>query len=109
MPGLLTLFTSNQTKHEIARAQRELHLRKKLVIARRRILVTHAKQALASKKALATAGAAGFMIGQLSKTPKPKEGDNHHKADLSDILKKGLRIYTLSQTAASLAGFLGLE
>ena len=110
MPGLLTLFTSDSTKREIAEAQRELHLRKKLVHARHRILRTHTKQALASKKALAAAAVSGFMIGQVSQgkhSKKSADGDN--KLDFSDLLRSGFRIYSLTQTATTLADFLSLD
>ncbi|MCC5880904.1 MAG: hypothetical protein JJU03_13560 [Idiomarina sp.] len=111
MPGLLTLFTSNRTKREIAEAQRELHLRKKLVHARHRILKTHVKQALASKKALAAAGVTGFMIGQVSQSSKycKKCGDETEKSDFSDLIRTGLRIYSLTQTATTLTGFMSAD
>ena len=107
MPGLLTLFTSDSTKREIAEAQRELHLRKKLVHARHRILSTHAKKAMASKKALTAAVATGFIVGQLSGGgPCENEDEQKTGVQLSDLLRNGLRIYSLVQTATSLTGFL---
>lgn len=107
MPGLLTLFTSDSTKREIAEAQRELHLRKKLVHARHRILSTHVKQAMASKKALTAAVAAGFIVGQLSNGGKSEDGDDQKAGiQVTDLLRNGLRIYSLVQTATSLTGFL---
>lgn len=110
MPGLLTLFTSDRTKREIAEAQRELHLRKKLVHARHRILRTHTKQSLASKKALAAAGVTGFMVGQVSRTKHCKKcGDDSSKVDFGGMLRTGFRIYSLTQTASSLAEFMSLE
>lgn len=110
MPGLLTLFTSDRTKRDIAEAQRELHLRKKLVHARHRMLKTHVKQALASKKALAAAGVTGFMIGQVSQNKHCKKcGEETEKKDLSDLLRTGLRIYSLTQTATTLSGFFSEE
>lgn len=111
MPGLLTLFTSDRTKREIAEAQRELHIRKKLVHARHRILSTHTKQALASKKALAAAGVTGFMIGQVSQGSKhcKKCGGETEKTDFSGILQTGLKIYSLTQTATTLTDFLSMD
>jgi len=107
MPGLLTLFTSDSTKREIAEAQRELHLRKKLVHARHRILSTHIKQAMASKKALTTTVAAGFVVGHLGGPRHSKSGDAPKSGlDMGDIVRNGLRIYSLVQTATSLTGFL---
>ncbi|RUO34570.1 hypothetical protein [Aliidiomarina soli] len=106
MPGLLTLFTSKRTILEISDAKRELHLRKKLVSARRRMLRSHIRSALASKKALGVAGASGFMIGQLSQNRYCKDcGKAHTSVDASQIVRTGLRIYTLTQTANSLADF----
>lgn len=107
MPSLLTLFTSENTKREIAEAQRELHLRKKLVHARHRIFSTHVKQAMASKKALTTAVAAGFVVGQLGGSGKCKDGEEQKSGiEISDLVRNGLRIYSLVQTATSLTGFL---
>lgn len=114
MPGLLTLFTSDITKQEIAEAQRALHLRKKLVHARHRMLYTHTKQSLASKKALIAAVSAGFVVGQVSKSGRCQHCDANGQnqqtqkepLDFSDLLRRGLKIYSLVQTASSLTGFL---
>lgn len=109
MPGLLTLFTSDRTKQEIAEAQRALHLRKKLVHARHRMLTTHVKHAMASKKALTAAVASGFVVGQISGPGHCKRcGEKKSQTDINELLRNGLRIYSLVQTATSLTGFLSL-
>lgn len=110
MPGLLTLFTSDRTKREIAEAQRELLLRKKLVHARHRILKTHVKQAMASKKALLAAASTGFVVGQLKSGGNCKKcGEPKSQASLNELVRDGLRIYSLIQTATTLTGFINTE
>lgn len=106
MPGLLTLFTSDTTKREIAEAQRELHLRKKLVLARHRMLSTHVKHAMASKKALTAAAASGFVVGQLGTRHCKHCGEKKSSTDINELLRSGLRIFSLVQTATTLTGFL---
>lgn len=107
MPGLLTLFTSNQTREEIADAHRSLHLRKKLVVARRRLVQTRTRRALASKKALAAAVAGGFVVGQLTQNRYCKDCAKGHplKFDSRQMLRVGLKIYSLTRTVTSLSDF----
>lgn len=107
MPGLLTLFTSRQMQEEIAEAQRALHMRKKLVVARRRMVQTHTRRALASKRALAAAVASGFMVGQLSRSRYCKDCAKAHpqSIDTRQLLRVGLKIYSLSRTVNSLSDF----
>lgn len=110
MPGILTLFTSKRTQREITEAQRELHLRKKLVRARGKMLRTHLRAAATSKAALGGAAASGFVLGQISHSRYCKDcGKAHNSLNTKQLLQTGFRIYTLTRTASSLTDLFSHE